>query len=404
MIHDALIVGGGPAGATAARILARAGWSVLVVEKKKFPRRKVCGEFISATSLPLLQAGGIGPAFAAAAGPEVRRVAMFVGEHRTTADMPKSVNGTGAWGRALGRETLDALLLQSARDAGADIRQPLSAERVIRDGDHFICEVERDGTIERLLARVVIVAHGSWERSITGERHGARRPSDLFAFKAHFFGSDLDPDLMPLIAFPGGYGGMVHSDQGRVSLSCCIRRDVMERCRHEARARTAGETVLQHIERSCAGVRVALAQAEVTGSWMSAGPIRPGIRRFHDSGIFFAGNAAAEAHPIIAEGISMAVQSGSLLAEKLIARKAELMSGRTSGAAAAYELEWRRRFALRLRASAALAHLAMRRPTSLAMAQTVSAFPSLLTWGARISGKTADHNPRVDFAHLESIK
>src|SRR5512146_1993820 len=85
VIHDALIVGGGPAGATVARTLARAGWAVLVVEKKKFPRRKVCGEFISATSLPLLHAGGIGPAFAATAGPEVRRVAMFVGNYRIAA-------------------------------------------------------------------------------------------------------------------------------------------------------------------------------------------------------------------------------------------------------------------------------------------------------------------------------
>ena len=53
-MYDAAIVGAGPAGSTAARLLARAGWSVLLVEKAMFPRRKVCGEFISATSTPLL--------------------------------------------------------------------------------------------------------------------------------------------------------------------------------------------------------------------------------------------------------------------------------------------------------------------------------------------------------------
>src|SRR5262245_14089568 len=51
---DALIVGAGPAGSAAALLLARAGWSVALIEKAEFPRRKVCGEFISATSLPLL--------------------------------------------------------------------------------------------------------------------------------------------------------------------------------------------------------------------------------------------------------------------------------------------------------------------------------------------------------------
>src|SRR5436853_7565493 len=61
--HDALVLGGGPAGATAGLILARAGWRVAIAEKSAFPRRKVCGEFISATSLSLLFALGIGDEF-----------------------------------------------------------------------------------------------------------------------------------------------------------------------------------------------------------------------------------------------------------------------------------------------------------------------------------------------------
>jgi len=48
MIYDALIVGAGPAGSTAARVLARAGWSVGLIEKSSFPRRKVCGELVNA--------------------------------------------------------------------------------------------------------------------------------------------------------------------------------------------------------------------------------------------------------------------------------------------------------------------------------------------------------------------
>ena len=51
---DAIVLGGGPGGATAGLLLARAGWSVAVIEKALFPRRKVCGEYISATNLPLL--------------------------------------------------------------------------------------------------------------------------------------------------------------------------------------------------------------------------------------------------------------------------------------------------------------------------------------------------------------
>ncbi|HTT07381.1 MAG TPA: FAD-dependent oxidoreductase, partial [Gammaproteobacteria bacterium] len=59
MIYDAVVIGGGPAGSTAALRLVLAGWTVALVEKSSFPRRKVCGEFISATTLPLLRALGV---------------------------------------------------------------------------------------------------------------------------------------------------------------------------------------------------------------------------------------------------------------------------------------------------------------------------------------------------------
>ena len=75
MRFDACVIGSGPAGATAALVLARAGWSVALVEKAVFPRRKVCGEFISAATLTVLEACGVAKDFLALAGPPVRRVA-----------------------------------------------------------------------------------------------------------------------------------------------------------------------------------------------------------------------------------------------------------------------------------------------------------------------------------------
>ena len=100
---DAIIIGAGPAGSTAAILLARAGWSVAIVEKKRFPRRKVCGECIAASNLPLLDALGIGAQFEASAGPELRRLALMQGERTALADLPPANHPRHAWGRALGR-------------------------------------------------------------------------------------------------------------------------------------------------------------------------------------------------------------------------------------------------------------------------------------------------------------
>ena len=137
---DALIIGGGPGGATAALLLARAGWSVAVIEKAAFPRGKVCGEFLSATNLPLLRELGVAEDFRELAGPEVRQVGLFAREVSLVAAMPRPANGDDAWGRALGRERLDTLLLERAAAAGAEVWQPWSAIVLSPKGGEFVCQ------------------------------------------------------------------------------------------------------------------------------------------------------------------------------------------------------------------------------------------------------------------------
>jgi flavin-dependent dehydrogenase len=361
----------------------------VVVEKSAFPRRKVCGEFVSATSLPLLCALGVGEGFCRAAGPSVRRVGIFAGETIVTAAMPQAA-GRDGWGRALGRERLDQLLLDRAVSAGAHLWQPWKAVALRREAGGFVCRIAAKGAEETLRARIVIAAHGSWEHgSLPTQPAKRNRASDLLAFKAHFAGSDLPPDLMPLLAFPGGYGGMVHADGGRASLSCCIRRDALAHCRGSAPGASASEAVLVHILASCRGVREALAGATLQGAWLSAGPIAPGIRPLYGGGVFRVGNAAGEAHPIVAEGISMALQGGEMLGRRLAASREDVLAGRDlSRVGAAYEAEWRAAFALRIHAAALFAYFAMRPAAADAVRPVLERFPALLTFGARLSGKT----------------
>jgi len=197
----------------------------------------------------------------------------------------------------------------------------------------------------------------------------------------------LPTGLMPLLVFPGGYGGMTHCDHGRVSLSCCIRRDQLARLRSGS-AQSAGETVLGHLLESCLGVRRALAGARRDGQWLASGPIRPGIRPLARDGIFAVGNAAGEAHPAIAEGISMAIQSSFLLGRELIAWRRQ---GRRRSALPLvgqnYAASWRRCFGLRLHTSRAVAQWAMRPALHSLTHPLFSCFPGLLTLGARLSGK-----------------
>ena len=403
--YDALVIGGGPAGATAAILLAQAGWRVAVVEKKQFPRRKVCGEFVSATSWPLLGALGVAEPLLAQAGPEVRRIGLYAGTTMLAATMPSPRGGHEGWGRAAGREYFDSVLLARAAATGAAVLQPWTLSRIERTAGGHLCTAVAHGkrtngvgpAALKLQARIVIAAHGSWEPGPmpTQSRRYPPRASDLFAFKAHFRDARLPPGLMPLLIFPDGYGGMVRTDRGRVSLSCCIRRDALEGCRRRwgiaGEHASAAAGVFAHIQASCRGVREALSGASLDGAWLSAGPIRPGIRQFGREGIFTVGNAAGEAHPIVAEGISMAIQSAWLLCEELAVRREAALGSDASEVLAAigteYERRWRRNFATRVRAAALFAHLAMRPATAKQVVALSKRAPAILTLGARWSGK-----------------
>jgi flavin-dependent dehydrogenase len=390
MIYDALVLGGGPAGAAAGLLLARAGWSVLLYERQPFPRRKVCGEYLSATNLPLLDELGLGADFRALAGPPVRRVALFAGRCVLHAALPLPQGGT-EWGRALGREQLDTLLLESARRAGVEVRQPWLVTELGHDGEHAWCRGRSvdNGADACERGRLVIAAHGSWDAGRLPTQPPRRRAAaaDLLGFKAHFAAAALPEGLMPLLAFPGGYGGMVHADGGRVGLSCCVRRDRLSQLRRRYPG-DSGEAVFAHLLESCTGVRDALGGARRLEPWLAAGPIRPGIRLPGPPGVFPVGNAAGEAHPVIAEGISMALQSSWLLARHLQQWRADSASPAVlPDVGRSYASAWRRLFGPRLQTSRVVAEWAMR-PTAVAgLLPVLWLFPALLSWGARLSGK-----------------
>jgi flavin-dependent dehydrogenase len=391
---DAIIIGAGPAGSSAAILLALAGWSVVLIEKQSFPRRKVCGECIAASNLPLLEALGIGAALEAHAGPALRRLALMRGERLIEADLPPAAHQKYRWGRALGRELLDTLLLERARSVGVHVLQPWSAQSIEGQAGDWRCTVR---AVDRhtgvtLHAPVAIAAYGSWEAPPAGRpprrpTHGA---ADLLAFKANFRGAALDEGLLPVLSFDGGYGGMVMAGGGTATVACCIRRDRLDACRRAAPGRSAGDAIEALLRRDCGGARIALEGASRDGAWLAAGPLDPGIRLRAGDDLFCIGNAAGEAHPIIGEGMSMALQSAWMLCAHLLddarrARMPEALWQRDVGRR--YAAQWRRHFAPRLRLAAAFANAAMRPASAALLLALGRAWPGFLTLGASWGGK-----------------
>jgi 2-polyprenyl-6-methoxyphenol hydroxylase-like FAD-dependent oxidoreductase len=394
--YEAVIIGAGPSGSTAAILLAQAGWTVALIEKQRFPRRKVCGECIAASNLPLLDALGIGDEFAAMAGPDLRRVALLCGAQSVSAALPAGDDAKHPWGRALGREHLDLLLLERAKAVGTSVLQPCAVQSISGEPGNFRCiaTVVESGRVITLRAPVAIAAYGSWQ-PLPADRacwRVDRRSSDLLAFKANFSDVRLEQGLLPVLSFRGGYGGMVVADHGTATLACCIRADRLNECRRAFPREKAGAVVEAYLRLECEGVRDALSGASRAGPWLAAGPIRPGVRLPRGADVFLIGNAAGEAHPIIGEGISMALQSAWLLCDQLVRNPNVLLRGVDAHRCQRqiqerYSAEWRGQFGLRMRIAALLAQAAMRPTLAARVFPLLCRAPGLLTRSARWSGK-----------------
>src|SRR5436309_2029206 len=121
---EVVVIGAGPAGCIASIMLARAGWSVRLVEQHRFPRDKVCGECLSALGNEVLERLGLAHSFQQLSPTPMKRALIHAGEGTTLeVSLPRPM-----WG--VSRMRFDQWLLDCARTAGAQILQPMRCEAI----------------------------------------------------------------------------------------------------------------------------------------------------------------------------------------------------------------------------------------------------------------------------------
>jgi menaquinone-9 beta-reductase len=305
---DAIVVGGGPAGAAAGITLARAGRHVILIDKARFPRDKACGDGLTADALRRLEALGLAvPEATIASWQPVTDVTVRSPSGReTTFVLPPSHAGTYA--AVAQRRDLDAALIDVARAAGVTVLDGHRCTGVIEHTDHVEVDVEGIGSLR---AAWVIAADGIW--SSVRKHLGLTIPryrGDWHAFRQYFTNVDgelssrlvvwFEPDLLP------GYAWSFPLPGGRANVGFGIQRGGnVERI--QAMAGTWRELVHRpHIRR-------ALGTAARPEAPHRAWPIPAAIDRMAVTGhrTLFVGDAVAATDPMTGEGIAQALLTGA---------------------------------------------------------------------------------------------
>ncbi|HEY8460555.1 MAG TPA: NAD(P)/FAD-dependent oxidoreductase [Blastocatellia bacterium] len=354
MSYDVIVIGAGPAGSTVSALLARAGLRVSLLEKSRFPREKVCGEFITPECLNVFDRLGVRERIADAGARTVNQWTLFAPDGRGV-DVPIEWIADGH-GHAIGisRARMDLILLECARRAGVEAREGFHVSpRLLRESSHgnerIFIEGKADGqTVERLSAPLALDASGrnGVFSNLVAQRASLLGGSRLFGCKVHLRAVEEMRGFGELFFYSDGYGGMVDVENDRTNL-CFITTEARLR-----EARGDREKLLDLTMRSNPAARRRLRNAVIDGEWVGTGPITYGRRR-SIPGLISIGDAGAFIDPFTGSGILLALLSAELAAEVILQAFSEGI--RDAGAIAKrYEKLHRARFAWRFRACAFL--------------------------------------------------
>jgi len=184
---DAVVVGAGPAGATTALLLARAGASVLLIDRARFPRDKACSEYLSPATTEILARLDRDVLAEVESAAHAKLYGMKVVAPSGAAMCGRFRGGPRPYSFALPRTMFDTMLLTAARRAGAHVCEATTVENLVWGKGAVAGVVARSSNGQRVThnARIVVGADGL--RSVVARRLGLVRssPPRRVAFAAH---------------------------------------------------------------------------------------------------------------------------------------------------------------------------------------------------------------------------
>lgn len=373
MRYDVIIIGAGPAGSTVSTLLARAGLRALLLEKSRFPREKLCGEFITPECLNVFDRLDVSQRMFDAGAEIINQWTLFAPDGRGVRVPMEWIADGHNHAIGISRAQMDLILLDGARQTGVDVREGFRVSpRFHRENGMSFIEGKTNGkTVERFSAPVVVDASGrnGVFSNRTAQRTSYIGGSRLFGCKIHLRAVEGMRGIGELFFFRDGYGGMSGVENGRANL-CFITTEATLR-----EAKGDREKLLDLTMRSNPAARRRLRGVVIDGEWLGSGPITYGRQRSMP-GVISIGDAGAFIDPFTGSGILLALSSGELAAEVISQSFAEGVSD-VDVIAKSYDQLYRARFGWRFKACALLRAVAFKPAMRNALVTALCRYQSL---------------------------
>src|SRR5256886_407917 len=309
--YDVIIAGGGPAGASAAIHLATRGARVLLAEQKKFPRAKLCGEFISPEcALHFERLGVVDQIFSAR--PARLTETVFYSRRGKSVSVPSAWFGANGVALGLSRAEMDDRLLRRVSEAGAHVLEDTQVTNLLFDDAAVKGVVVKQGGRESSYHAPVTLDATGRTRALARrvERNGTRlHRAPLVAFKAHLADTRVAAGACEIYFYRGGYGGLSSIENGLSNLCFIASARDVRACGADA------ERVMREVVCQNQRANETLATARVASPWLAVA--LEGFGRHEVApvkGLLAIGDAASFIDPFTGSGMLMALQSGELAA------------------------------------------------------------------------------------------